>query len=60
MKNIDSIGHVTGRSLYLDDLPTWQGTLHGLVYDSPKAHGKIKSIDYSVARALDGVIEIIT
>ncbi len=60
MKNIDSIGHVTGRSLYLDDLPTIQGTLFGVVFDSPKAHGKIKSADYSKAEDFPGVVRILT
>ncbi|MEP1097439.1 MAG: molybdopterin cofactor-binding domain-containing protein [Cyclobacteriaceae bacterium] len=60
MKNIDSIGHVTGRSIYLDDLPTLQGTLHAVVFDSPKAHGKIKSVDYSKAADFPGVHRILT
>lgn len=60
MKNIDSIGHVTGKSLYLDDLPVLNGTLHGVVFDSPKAHGKIKSIDYSAAEEFQGVVKILT
>ena len=60
MKNIDSIGHVTGRSLYLDDLPTIQGTLYGVVFDSPKAHGKIKSVDYLKAKEFSGVHSILT
>ena len=60
MKNIDSIGHVTGKSIYVDDIPTIQGTAYGVVFDSPVAHGTIKSVDYSRARALPGVIEILT
>lgn len=60
MKNIDSIGHVTGRSIYLDDLPTIQGTLNAVVFDSPKAHGKIKSVDYSKALDFPGVHRILT
>ena len=46
MKNIDSIGHVTGKSIYVDDIPTINGTLYGVVYASPIAHGKIENIDY--------------
>lgn len=60
MKNIDSKGHVTGKSIYVDDIPTIQGTGYGIVFDSPKAHGIIKTIDYSKALALPGVIDIIT
>src|ERR1035437_4225066 len=60
MKNIDSKGHVRGESIYLDDIPELRGTLHGVVFDSACAHGKIKNIDYSKAEKLAGVIKIIT
>ncbi|PKV51735.1 xanthine dehydrogenase large subunit [Aquimarina sp. MAR_2010_214] len=60
MKNIDSFTHVRGESLFVDDLMLRQDALIGLCFDSPKAHGKIKSVDYSKAEALDGVIKIFT
>ena len=60
MKNIDSYGHVRGESLFLDDINIRQGTFYGLVLDSPKAHGKIKNIDYASAEALDDIIKIFT
>ena len=60
MKNIDSFTHVRGESLFVDDVITRQDTLHGLVFDSPKAHGKIKLVDYSKAEALEGVLKIFT
>ena len=60
MKNIDSKGHVTGKSIYLDDIPLIQGTRFGVVFDSPVAHGTIELINYSKARAIPGVIKIIT
>lgn len=60
MKNIDSFTHVRGESLFVDDLMLRQDTLFGLVFDSPKAHGKIKSVDYSRAEALEGVVKIFT
>ncbi len=60
MKNIDSKGHVTGKSIYLDDIPLIQGTQFGVVFDSPIAHGTITSVDYSKALAIPGVIKIIT
>lgn len=60
MKNIDSKGHVTGKSIYLDDIPEIKGTLYGVVFDSTCAHGKIKKVDYSKAEALDGVVKILT
>src|SRR5436190_4795810 len=60
MKNIDSNGHVRGQSVYLDDIPLRIGTLHAAVFDSPVAHGKIRSVDYSKARELTGVVAILT
>ncbi|MEJ2113223.1 MAG: molybdopterin-dependent oxidoreductase, partial [Flavobacteriaceae bacterium] len=60
VKNIDSYTHVRGESLYVDDVNIRQGTFHAVVFDSSKAHGKIKSIDYSKAKALDGVERIFT
>ncbi|WP_456437736.1 xanthine dehydrogenase molybdopterin binding subunit [Psychroserpens sp.] len=60
IKNLDSYTHVRGESLYVDDINIKQGTFHGVVFDSPKAHGKIKHIDYSKAEALEGVERIFT
>ncbi|WP_229719297.1 xanthine dehydrogenase molybdopterin binding subunit [Winogradskyella schleiferi] len=60
IKNRDSYTHVRGESLYVDDVNIRQGTFHAVVFDSPKAHGKIKSIDYSKAEALEGVQRIFT
>ncbi|MBT3180596.1 MAG: molybdopterin-dependent oxidoreductase [Candidatus Marinimicrobia bacterium] len=60
MKNIDSKGHVTGKSIYLDDISIIKGTRFGVVFDSPIAHGTITSVDYSKALALPGVVTILT
>ena len=60
IKNLDSYTHARGESLYVDDVNIRQGTFHAVVFDSPKAHGKIKSIDYSKAEALEGVARIFT
>ncbi|EDP71335.1 xanthine dehydrogenase, molybdopterin binding subunit [Flavobacteriales bacterium ALC-1] len=60
IKNMDSYTHVRGESLYVDDINIRQGTFHAVVFDSPKAHGKIKSIDYSKAEVLEGVERIFT
>lgn len=60
MKNTDTFRHLRGESVYLDDIPEISGTLHAIVYDSPIAHGKIKSIDYSKAEKLPGVVKILT
>ncbi len=60
MKNIDSFTHLRGESIFVDDIITRQDTLFGLTFDSPKAHGKIISVNYAKAEAVPGVIKIFT
>lgn len=60
MKNVDSAFHVTGRSIYLDDIVVQQGTLFALPYDAPTAHAHITKLDVSKAAALPGVVKILT
>lgn len=60
MKNIDSHTHVTGRSVYLDDIPVQVGTLYACVFDSPIAHGKINRLFLDEALASEGVVRIFT
>lgn len=60
MQNIDSISHVRGQSVYLDDIPVKEGTLYAVVLGSPVAHGRLISIDISAAAALAGVARIFT
>ena len=60
MKNIDSKTHVRGESIYVDDIPLIEGTLYGLVFDSPVAHGKIKSLDLKDGLSSPGVVDILT
>jgi xanthine dehydrogenase large subunit len=56
--NTDIHQHVRGESIYLDDIPSTQGTLYAAVFDSPIAHGKIMSIDIEAAENLNGVVKI--
>ncbi len=60
MKNLDSAGHVRGRSVYLDDIPELEGTLHAAVYGSPLAHGRLVTVDCEAARAAEGVVAVFT
>jgi len=60
MKNIDSYTHLRGESLFVDDLIVRKDTLYGLTFDSPKAHGKIISVNYAKAESIEGVIKIFT
>jgi xanthine dehydrogenase molybdopterin-binding subunit B len=56
--NIDAANHVTGKSIYVDDIPVMEGTLYIKVFDSTVAHGIIKSIDFSAAEQMPGIVKI--
>ena len=60
MKNIDSYTHTRGESVYLDDIPVIAGTLYGACFDSPAAHGILKSLDLSEAEKSEGVVRVFT
>lgn len=60
MKNIDSKNHLRGESVYLDDIPALAGTLYGVAFDSPVAHGEIRKLDLAEALQSEGVIRIFT
>jgi xanthine dehydrogenase large subunit len=49
-------GHVTGRALYLDDMPVVPGTLEAALVLSPHAHARIRSIDFARALAAPGIV----
>jgi xanthine dehydrogenase large subunit len=56
--NIDAASHVTGRSMYVDDLPLMEGTLFAKIFDSSVAHGKITKLDYEEALKMPGIVAI--
>lgn len=56
--NIDAAGHVTGRSVYVDDIPVMEGVLFVKVFDSPVAHGVINKLDFTTAEQLPGIVKI--
>jgi xanthine dehydrogenase large subunit len=60
MKNIDAKSHLRGESIYLDDIPTINGTLYAAVYDSPIAHGILTHLDLKEAQNTEGVVAILT
>ena len=55
----DGVDKVTGRAQYGADF-SLPGMLHGKALRSTCAHARIKSIDTSAARALEGVKDVIT
>ncbi len=60
LRNIDSVGHLRGESIYVDDIPLREGTLFAAVFTSPKAHGLIKKLDVSEALKCEGVHKVLT
>ncbi len=50
---------VTGRGSYLDDL-AFDGVVHAVVLRSPHAHARIGGIDVGAARAMPGVLTVLT
>ena len=56
---IDGIEKVTGRAQYTADLAS-AGALVGRIYRSPYSHAEIVNVDTSAAKALPGVIAVIT
>src|SRR4051812_8617228 len=55
-----SVGHVTGRSEFVDDRAPVRGEIHVGIVMSSVAHGKLISIDFSEALKLPGVVGVYT
>jgi xanthine dehydrogenase molybdenum-binding subunit len=59
VQRLDAIAKVTGRAMYTDDFHE-RDMLVGKVLRSPHAHAKVLSIDASKAKALPGVVAVLT
>ena len=62
-KNIphdSAAGHVSGESLYVDDLPLGRNELLVDFFWSPIAHGRIRSLDTTAACRVPGVVAMFT
>jgi CO/xanthine dehydrogenase Mo-binding subunit len=59
MKRIEDPRLLTGKGKYVDDV-VLPGMAHAAMLRSPYAHARIKSIDCSKARALPGVLLVVT
>src|SRR5881397_2427091 len=51
-------GHVTGESVYIDDMPPLRGEVIVDFYWSPVAHGRIRSVDTTRACSVPGVVAL--
>ncbi len=55
-----AVTHVTGESLFLDDVAPLSGELVAGIVPSPIAHGRLRKLDLSAAAAVPGVVAILT
>src|SRR5690349_16774863 len=53
-------GHVTGQSLFIDDMPFARNELLVDFLGSPVAHGMVESLDLEAARKIEGVVTLFT
>ena len=59
MKRIEDPRLITGAGTYTDDLRL-SGMVHAAILRSPHAHARIKKIDTAAARAIPGVVAVLT
>lgn len=57
--HLAALKQTTGEAQYTDDIPPLKNELHGCWVLSTKPHAKIKSIDYSVALDMPGVVDYV-
>ena len=58
-KRVEDVRFVQGKGNYVDDLKL-PGMLYGDFVRSPYAHARIKKIDTSKAKAVPGVVAVLT
>ena len=58
-KRVEDVRFTQGRGNYVDDLKL-PGMLYGDLVRSPYGHARVKSIDTSKAKALPGVVAVLT
>ena len=60
VRHDSAVKHVSGRAVYIDDMPEPPGTQEVALVLSPHAHAKIKAIDTAAASEMPGVHAIVT
>src|SRR4051812_771018 len=53
-------GHVSGQAVFIDDIPPARNELFVDVVGSPCAHGRLRKVDLTAARAVPGVVALLT
>ena len=57
--HVAALKQTTGEAQYVDDIPPMANELYGCLVLSTKAHAKVLSVDYSAARDVPGVVDIV-
>ncbi|KAH7021233.1 xanthine dehydrogenase [Microdochium trichocladiopsis] len=57
--HVAAMKQCTGEAQYTDDIPPMKNELHACLVLSTRAHAKIKSIDYSAALDIPGVVDVV-
>jgi len=60
LEHDSAIKHVTGRAIYVDDIPEPEGTLHISVGHADIAFGRITKINLDAVRSAKGVVCVLT
>ncbi len=60
VKRVEDARLLTGRGTYIDDHPPVGNLFHAAIVRSPHAHARIRGWDCTAARALDGVMGVVT
>ena len=59
IKRRDGLGHVTGKTVYVDDVK-FRDMLHLKMVRSPVPHARIRGIDFSEAEKVPGFVRALT
>jgi 2-furoyl-CoA dehydrogenase large subunit len=60
MRRVEDFRLLTGRGTFIDDHPPVGGIHHAAIVRSPHAHARIRGWDVGAARAMPGVVAVIT
>src|SRR5919197_317625 len=60
VKRVEDWHLLTGRGAFIDDHPPVANVCHAAIVRSPHAHARIRGWDVSAARAMDGVVGVVT
>jgi xanthine dehydrogenase large subunit len=60
LRHDSALKHATGEARYADDIPEVPGTLHAALALSPVPHGRLAGLDLEAARAMPGVVAVLT